>query len=127
MEFLLGWFSGTLVTAFSCLVIGLILMHSITDKKTATNEPAKCGQYTNENRELAQLEYVWPVVFTDPDFQYKPNEITRAVKDGLIGCGLLSLRLKEPEYFGHGLIKIGEITGTNGTHQGLLELVREWD
>lgn len=109
------------------MAVGLVMGLFITDEKITTDKPVKYGRYVNKNIDMRHLNYVWPEVFKDPNFQYGPKDVSLAVKDGLIGYGLFNLHLKEPRYFGHGLNKIADITGTDGTHPALLELVREWD
>lgn len=63
------------------------------------------------------MQYHWPRVFTEPDFDYakeEPEETRRALvacSDGLVGWGNCCAGEHPPAGFGKGMVKIGEAAG----------------
>lgn len=61
----------------------------------------------------ATVFYMWPEIFTEPNYRYPENTIQphMAIADGLSGWGNCMAGADVPENFGHGMVKIGKITG----------------
>ena len=61
----------------------------------------------------------WPQVFTDPDFEYGPDDAKRAVADGLSGWACCHAGDKYPKHFGTGMLKVGDATGVGAQEKNL--------
>ena len=78
------------------------------------NEPNKC-------------KVCWPEVFTNPYFEYDPNDkrhVALAIADGLAGWGYCVLG-DIPAGFGDGMVKISRITKCGAEAKDLSAKARE--
>lgn len=80
---------------------------------------------------MEQLQYCWPKVFTEPDFDYvkeEPNAERRqhlALADGLSGWGCCMAGETPPKSFGISMVKIGEVLNIIATPDNLMALSKE--
>ncbi len=68
---------------------------------------------------------IWPEVFTNPDFEYGPDDKMQAVADGLAGWACCALG-KPPENFGQGMVRVGEATGVGALEKNLRPLADQF-
>jgi len=70
---------------------------------------------------------IWPEVFTNPDFEYDPNDklhVGKALADGLSGWGACVLG-NIPHGFGDGMVKISMFAGCGTLAKDLSARARE--
>lgn len=71
-----------------------------------------------------RAEMLWAEVFTDPEFEYGPDDAKLAVADGLTGWANCEAGSKRPENFGLGMVKVNYASGVGA---GLENLTRAAD
>jgi len=73
--------------------------------------------------EIIEPKYIWPDVFTDPDYEYAGDkQKDMAIADGLMGWGILMISNKRPDNFGLGMFKIDRIIGEQALPENLMRL-----